>query len=224
MKSNVMFILENGEPYEPNIEISVETNPLLIGRLSNAFKPDICFSNLHISRRHASLTCECGIFKLIDLGSKHGTNINGERLVPGTTYELHDGDRIVLANGVVSLWFCDNRDDDVTIDFDSTYDSERSFVSSLKVNVERRELLIDGIEASLYGKEMDLLLCLYNNKNRVLSYDEIRQAVWPERGKDGFVDVNNNEITTLVHRTRKKLGSHGKSIVSIPRFGYRLDL
>jgi len=224
MNSYVMLIMETGEPYESSSEIQVETCPVLIGRLSNTFKPDICFSSLHISRRHASLICEGGIFKLVDLGSKHGTSINNERLVSGTAYELHDGDRISLSNGVVSFWFCDNRNDDITIDFDSTNDNDISHIPSMIINVERREVLVDRIDAGLYGKEMDLLLCLYTNKNRGVSYDEIRRSVWPERWKDGYIDVNNNEITTLVHRTRKKLGPHGKSIVSIPRFGYRFDL
>ncbi len=49
-----------------------------------------------ISRLHAEITETGGQFTIRDLGSTHGTYINGERLPELGIYELVDGDQIEL--------------------------------------------------------------------------------------------------------------------------------
>ena len=57
-----------------------------------------------VSRRHAEFSWEEGRLILRDLGSLHGTFVNGEKLTssgrgrPGEPYELHAGDVVRVAN------------------------------------------------------------------------------------------------------------------------------
>ncbi|MHB9093729.1 MAG: winged helix-turn-helix domain-containing protein, partial [Eubacteriales bacterium] len=97
----------------------------------------------------------------------------------------------------------------------------------LAVNLGRREILIDGKPLHLFGKDLDLLLLLYRNRNNAVSYNEIKAVVWPERlhnGADNIPDVGSDEITALVYRLRKRLGRYGQCVISVPRFGYMLDM
>lgn len=50
-----------------------------------------------ISRIHGEIRREGELWVLCDLGSKNGTKLNGEALVPHTTYPLRSGDRITAA-------------------------------------------------------------------------------------------------------------------------------
>jgi len=86
---------------------------------------------------------------------------------------------------------------------------------------------MDGKELQLYGKDMDLLMLLYQNMDRAVSYTEIKKDVWPERlfeDSDGVPDVGGDEISALVYRLRKRMGRHGELIKNVPRYGYILDL
>lgn len=72
---------------------------LLVGRPSadGGVIPDIDLTDQDpgraTSRRHAELTCEGGVVRVRDLGSRNGTSVNGERL-GGEAVELRDGDRV----------------------------------------------------------------------------------------------------------------------------------
>lgn len=50
-----------------------------------------------ISRRHGAIERSGQEWSLTDLGSRNGCKLNGERLEPGRTYRLKDGDRIEAA-------------------------------------------------------------------------------------------------------------------------------
>jgi len=54
-----------------------------------------------VSRIHARLTIEGGVYRVEDLGSTHGTRVNG-RLIQGTT-RLSDGDEIQVGMTVLCL-------------------------------------------------------------------------------------------------------------------------
>lgn len=53
---------------------------------------------------------------------------------------------------------------------------------------------------------MELLICLYENLNQAVSYNDIKLIVWPERiiqGSEIIHNVDNDEINSLVYRLRK---------------------
>src|SRR5437867_6165690 len=57
----------------------------------------------NVSRRHAEIRRQEGVYVLVDLGSFNGTFLNGRRIVGGEI--LHDGDVVQLGPGGPSLRF-----------------------------------------------------------------------------------------------------------------------
>ncbi len=50
-----------------------------------------------VSRRHARIIYNKGVYSVEDLGSTNGTYVNrGRRLIPGTPHRLNDGDEIIV--------------------------------------------------------------------------------------------------------------------------------
>jgi sigma-B regulation protein RsbU (phosphoserine phosphatase) len=82
------------------------THPLLhfpfsLGRSSES---DLCMAQAQVSRHHACIESEPDGLYLRDLGSRHGTLRNGERV---ERVQLHSGDRIALGQSSVTLVFLD---------------------------------------------------------------------------------------------------------------------
>ncbi|MDH7579025.1 MAG: FHA domain-containing protein [Bacillota bacterium] len=222
------LIIEKGEPYESGYRIQLPSKEILIGRSWGPYKPDLPFTSLYISKKHALLYYRNGQIILRDLASKHGTQVNGCILEPDFPYALRNGDEISLARGEAILRV-DNFGDaesGETVDFDNFSSAIAETTScTLVINLERREILLDGQQLYLFGKDLELLLLLYRNKNKAVSYNDIRFNVWPERPLTNNVpDVGNDEINALVYRLRKRLGKYGQRIITIPRYGYMLDL
>ncbi len=71
----------------------------LIGRSSGA---DLILNGQNVSRRHARIVRGDQGFSLIDLGSSHGTYVNGERVDQHT---LCHGDRVLLGQDGMELLF-----------------------------------------------------------------------------------------------------------------------
>jgi len=57
-----------------------------------------------VSRQHAQIIHEDGVFTLIDLSSTNGTWLNQRRLTPGRPYQLHNDDQILV--GQLPLTVC----------------------------------------------------------------------------------------------------------------------
>src|SRR5690606_28110502 len=84
------------------VEVRKDT---IIGRSDNLteYIPDLDFTpygayRLGLSRRHAILRRADNRLEIMDLGSRNGTLINGERLRPKETRILQDGDVLHLGN------------------------------------------------------------------------------------------------------------------------------
>ena len=60
-------------------------------------------AKLGVSRSHARIIWTDGVYSLEDLASMNGTWLNYQRLIFGKSYELHDGDTILL--GQLQLTF-----------------------------------------------------------------------------------------------------------------------
>jgi eukaryotic-like serine/threonine-protein kinase len=86
------------------------------------------------------------------------------------------------------------------------------------VDPAERVALRDGSPLELTPKVFDTLLCLVRNPGRVLTKDEILQAVWP----DTFVEEVN--LAVNISTLRKVLGEspqEGRFIATLPGRGYR---
>ena len=79
-----------------------------------------------------------------------------------------------------------------------------------------RQLLIDGQPAPLGGRAFDLLQVLVEQRDHVLTHDELLERVWP-----GLV-VDENNLRQHVSALRKLLGA--EAIVTVAGRGYRFGL
>jgi DNA-binding winged helix-turn-helix (wHTH) protein len=83
---------------------------------------------------------------------------------------------------------------------------------------ERRELLCDGIIRSVEPQVFDLLHFLIKNADRVVSRENIFQAVW--RGRI----VSDAVLGTRINAARRAIGDDGtqqRLIKTLPRSGFR---
>ena len=217
------LVVERGDPFKKGDRIQLNEQNITLGRSWDQEIPEIAFSSSYVSRKHAVITYIEGQYYISDLKSKHGTRLNGEDIDPGFPYELNKGDCIELVDGMVTLVYRHEIDFDKTITLTKVLPKE---VSGVSVDINRREITIDGKPKSFPGKERELLVLLYENKNTAVSYDQIKVRLWPERvlTAEGVPDVGNDEINALVYRLRKRLGDYGRKIVTIAKYGFILDM
>lgn len=74
--------------------ILIGHTPLVLGSLEEAV--DIVIQGRGVSRIHATIECERGIYYIRDLNSTNGTEWNGERIAPQIPQELQEGDTILI--------------------------------------------------------------------------------------------------------------------------------
>lgn len=77
-------------------------------------------------------------------------------------------------------------------------------------------VVVDGEPVRLTRREFELLRCLVENRNRVLSRDRLLERVW---GYDHFIETRSVDVH--VGRLRSKLGAAGQQIETIVGLGYR---
>ncbi|KQL55240.1 hypothetical protein AN964_18135 [Heyndrickxia shackletonii] len=225
---DVYLSIKRGETDVENDIIPLNDGEILLGRKWGDITPDISFTSQYISRKHALIGVENEKFYIVDLMSKHGTKINHISLEKNRPFFLRDGDIINLAEGNAILAFHNHFENNLgdTLAFPSIQNESLHEEMGLTINIERREILIDGVQIYLTSKDTELFRVLYQNNGSAVSYDEIKINVWPERVSNEMEipDVGREEINSLVYRLRKKLGKYGECIISVPRYGYLLDL
>jgi hypothetical protein len=80
-------------------EITIPHVPFKIGRKNdNDF---IVAGDDNVSRYHAEITFDNGIFSIADLGSQHGTVVNGQRLAVRTPVPISSGSQIVIGTTTI---------------------------------------------------------------------------------------------------------------------------
>jgi DNA-binding response OmpR family regulator len=87
---------------------------------------------------------------------------------------------------------------------------------SLYADFEAVAIHVDGQAVKLTRREFELLRCLVENRNRVLSRDRLLERVW---GYDRFVETRSVDVH--VGRLRSKLGAVGQQIETVVGLGYR---
>lgn len=80
------IVLPDGE------RVSLGEEPAVIGRLESC---DVTVDDPKVSRRHAEVRPHLDGFRIADLGSTNGTQVNGETVVD---HPLEDGDRITVGD------------------------------------------------------------------------------------------------------------------------------
>jgi DNA-binding response OmpR family regulator len=77
-------------------------------------------------------------------------------------------------------------------------------------------IAVDGTAARLTRREFELLRCLVENRNRVLSRERLLERVW---GSRQFIE--SRSVDVHVGRLRAKLGAAGAQIETVIGLGYR---
>ncbi len=87
----------------------------------------------------------------------------------------------------------------------------------IRMNIEQKSLMVDGLSVNLTRTEYDLLTCLIQNEGIVFTRQELIHSVWPEG-----VIVTDRTVDVNIARLRKKLGKYGNCICSRQGYGYYL--
>lgn len=225
--------LERGraEGFEAVRERRLESDITVIGRPSANTPLDSPVSWIqivddYVSRGHVKITYDsdemCYLVEERDGGTQNGTYLNGDRIESARHYRLKDGDLIGLAKVGeefrVVFRFRETQATLASIPVSSLFPA-----SDITVDVQARRVLAGNRVIPLRRKEFDLLAFLYSNRGKACSRDDIAQRVWAEEG--GI--VAEETIDTMVHRIREKIEpdpSKPRLLVTLPRFGFRLDL
>ena len=88
-------------------------------------------------------------------------------------------------------------------------------INGIRIEVKGRKVFVRGKETPMAPKEYNLLVYFIENKNQVLSRQQILDALWGEEyyGYDRAVD-------THVKKLRKALGEEAKAIDTVIKSGY----
>lgn len=219
------LVIDEGEPFLRGSRINLSRDEILLGRRSETVVPDIDFLNFLVSRRHCVIRHEETGMTITDLGSKHGTAVNGQVLLPNAPHLLQDGDSVVLAKGAVTFRYVASNAWDETMELGRLTLLRTS--SALTLDEARRQCIVDGKAIPTSLKEWEFLWILYKHTGKLVSYDEIKCAVWDERARrpgESVPDVGLDEINTLIYRLRRKLGNRADVIRTVRGQGCMLDM
>jgi DNA-binding winged helix-turn-helix (wHTH) protein/TolB-like protein/Tfp pilus assembly protein PilF len=90
--------------------------------------------------------------------------------------------------------------------------------AGFEVDLDRGELRVGGVAASLRPKTFGLLAYMASRPGRLLSKDELIEAVWPD------VSVTDDSLVQCVSELRAAFRDDGQSLIkTVPRRGYMLD-
>lgn len=81
------------------------------------------------------------------------------------------------------------------------------------------KVFLDGTEIALTHKEYELLYFFMSNPEQIFSREQLLNRIW---GYD--FEGNTRTVDTHIKTLRQKLGSEGKSIVTLIRSGYKFEV
>jgi DNA-binding response OmpR family regulator len=198
---------KTGVEYELNQEI------ISLGRSADA---TIQVEDSFASRRHAEIRRIGNDYQICDLNSKNGVVLDDIQLSPGSTAWLVDGAEIIVASTRYRFM-----DPSATVTAPSLL-AVRNI--GLRLDVATRQVFVDGklLDPPLSVKQFDLLYYLYQSRGRVVSKDEIAQAVWPEAHGEVY-DAN---IDRMISRVRSRIepdhADEPRFIATVRGYGYQM--
>ncbi|MCF6097803.1 response regulator transcription factor [Thermovorax subterraneus] len=86
----------------------------------------------------------------------------------------------------------------------------------IEIDEDSYKVTVDGSEIVLSPKEFSLLLILVKNKGKIISREQLLDAVWGIDYEGGLRTVD-----THINRLRSKLGKYSYAIETVRGFGYR---
>ncbi|MBB6215316.1 DNA-binding response OmpR family regulator [Anaerosolibacter carboniphilus] len=98
-------------------------------------------------------------------------------------------------------------------------DSSVLHCGGIEINKLSRAVKLDDVLVELAPKEYELLLYMMENKEMVLTREQILNHVW---GYDYFGDLRT--VDTHIKKIRSKLGEWSKHIGTITRVGYKFEV
>jgi Tol biopolymer transport system component/DNA-binding winged helix-turn-helix (wHTH) protein len=105
----------------------------------------------------------------------------------------------------------------------SSPSSASASFDQFRVDFTSGELIRSGVRVSIQGQPLHVLRLLLEAEGKVVTREELRQALWPE---DTFVDFELG-VNTAVKKLRQALedsAAHPKFIETLPRYGYRFSV
>ena len=96
--------------------------------------------------------------------------------------------------------------------------SNRIEAGEIVMDLDTRKVMAGRREVALTPKEFALLRCLMQNKNIVLSREQLLVKCW---GYD--YEGESRAVDTHIKRLREKLGDHADCIKTVIKAGYRLE-
>ena len=215
-EGNAILIVEKGG--EAGKTFDLEHDTVILGR-GQTKEGSISFDNPFVSRTHAQIHYENGSFRLRDLGSTNGTQLNGKLLEKFKDYPLSDNDNIELAKASVVLRFCHS---ERTIEIKPTDERPPLIEPPVRVDGEARDVWVDGIKLDppLSKLEFDLLLILYRNVGKACSKNDLAK-LW-----GGNIPAD-EQIEQIIHRIRQRIEpdpSNPSRIITVRGYGYKLIL
>jgi hypothetical protein len=216
-EGNAILIVEKGG--EAGKTFDLEHDTVILGR-GQTKEGSISFDNPFVSRTHAQIHYENGSFRLRDLGSTNGTQLNGKLLEKFKDYPLSDNDNIELAKASVVLRFCHSEITEIMPP--PLPPPPPPPHPSVRVDAEARDVWVDGIklDSALSRLEFDLLLILYRNVGKACSKEDLAK-LW-----GGNIPAD-EQIEQIIHRLRQRIEpdpSNPSRIITVRGYGYKLIL
>ena len=89
----------------------------------------------------------------------------------------------------------------------------------ISINPAAHKVFLDGMELTLTHKEYELLHFFVTHPEQIFSREQLLNRIW---GYD--FEGNTRTVDTHIKTLRQKLGSEGKSIVTLIRSGYKFEV
>ncbi|MFS0782954.1 FHA domain-containing protein [Bacillus sp. 1P06AnD] len=194
-----------------------EGQSVLIGRASLHTRADFPVYNDFVSREHCKLYMENGKLYIMDLASKHGTELNGMKLAPMEPILWTTGDQLTLISGMIE--FKIEHDDQNTRELSL---KELQSIRDVVLNDSLQNVLIENEVIKMPAKEYICFKLLFENMNEVITKSSIIDQAWPERKNTMQPWASDEEISSLIYRIRKRMKPYF-SIKSIPHKGYYME-
>ena len=94
-------------------------------------------------------------------------------------------------------------------------------IGEIEIHPEKYEVIIRGESIDLTPKEFELLLYLARRENRILSREQLLNAIWDYdfAGETRIVDVHISHLREKIEKNTKK----PEYIITARGFGYKLE-
>jgi len=195
--------------------ISFEGEAITIGREPSC---TVRVDSPYVSRQHARIEQQGEDVVLVDLGSRNGSLLNGER-VEGIA-PLTPGDVLVIADITLEC-LAESVMDGATRTFTISKRKPAVPADQIRVDINAYEVFVgpNKLEKRLSAQEFELLSHLYSNRERVCQRGELGDAIW------GSGNWDPNMLHRLIHRLKEKIEptpEKPRYVQTVPWVGYRL--